>query len=48
VLWDLVDRKKLDGLLSTSTDAQQRRRHLNVLYDIFTLFQYSSPEFQVV
>jgi asparagine synthase (glutamine-hydrolysing) len=42
LLWDLVDRKKLENILSASTDAQQRRRRLNVLYDIFTLFQYSS------
>jgi hypothetical protein len=48
MLWELINRKKLDSLLSASTDARERRRHLNLLYDIFTLFQYSSPAYQLV
>jgi asparagine synthase (glutamine-hydrolysing) len=47
-LWELVNRKKLESLLSTSTGAQERRRNMDVLYDIFTLFQYTSAEFQVL
>ena len=45
-LWELVNRKKLECLLSASTDARERHRNLGVLYDIFTLFQYTSVEFR--
>ena len=44
-LWALIDRSRLEHLLSSQTPAQQRRRQHDMLYDIFTLFQYSSADF---
>jgi hypothetical protein len=47
-LWQLVDRGKLEEILSPSKNATDRRHHQTMLYDIFTLFQYTSSEFQAV
>jgi len=45
-LWQLVDREKLEEFLSPKKSATDRRRHKKALYKIFTLFQYTSSEFQ--
>ena len=47
-LWALIDRSQLGKLLSRKTPAQQRRRQHDILYNIFTLFQYSSAGFSPV
>ena len=44
-LWALIDRGQLENLLSSETPAVQRRRRHEILYDIFTLFEYSSMDF---
>jgi asparagine synthase (glutamine-hydrolysing) len=47
-VWQLVNRDRLEDIMSPSKDAQDRRRHMDVLYDVFTLFQYTSMQRQDV